>query len=360
MLDSPPGDGGGPRFGLGFQSDKSLADYERLAAAAESYGFDVLSVYGDLWYQPPIVALLAMARTTTRVALGPACCNPFTLHPVEIAAQIAALDAATGGRAFVGLARGGWLGELGVDERGAVSAVAEAARVVTALLAGDTAGVEGSRFSLPAGAHLRDSLPRRRVPLMIGTWGRRLAGVAGALADEVKIGGSANPDFVPVMRRWIDEGAASSGNGLPGACQAGGPSRGPGVGIVVGAVTVVDEDGAAARRRARREVAMYLDVVGALDPTLEVEPGLLDHVRAGLARGDAEVAAAGIPDELLARFAIAGTPDEVTEHAAAIVDAGAERVEFGTPHGLTDDGGVALLGSRVLPPLRAALGVASR
>ena len=41
------------------------------------------------------------------------------------------------------------------------------------------------------------------------------------------------------------------------------------VGIVVGAVTVVDEDGDAARERARREVAMYLEVVGGLDPTLD-------------------------------------------------------------------------------------------
>ena len=34
------------------------------------------------------------------------------------------------------------------------------------------------------------------------------------------------------------------------------------VGIVVGAVTVVDEDGDAAREQARREVEMYLEVVG--------------------------------------------------------------------------------------------------
>jgi 5,10-methylenetetrahydromethanopterin reductase len=333
----------GPRFGLGFQSDKSIADYERLAAAAEGFGFDVLSVFGDLWFQPPIVALLAMARVTSRVALGPACMSPFVLHPVEIAAQIAALDAASDGRAYLGLARGGWLAELGVGQRGAGAAVIEAAQVAGALLAGETTGVQGRRFSLPRGARLRDNLVRRSVPLLIGTWGPRLAAAAGTLASEVKLGGSANPAMVSLVRGWVDEGASGAG-------------RAPGdVGVVVGAVTVVDEDALAARRRARREVAMYLEVVGALDPTVELPQGLLAGLRDRLSAGDVEAAAALIPDELLERFAFAGTPEQVAAHATAVIAAGAARVEFGTPHGLSDDSGVALLGSRVLPLLREQL-----
>ncbi len=59
------------RFGLGFQSDKKASDYERLAAAAEHYGFDVISVFGDLYFQHPLPALLAMARATSSVAIGP-------------------------------------------------------------------------------------------------------------------------------------------------------------------------------------------------------------------------------------------------------------------------------------------------
>ena len=116
-----------PRFGLGFQADKTTSDYERLAAAAEHYGFDVVSVFGDLYFQHPLPALLAMARATSSVAIGPACLNPFTTHPVEIAAQVAALDVASAGRAFLGLARGSWLGELGIDQGNAPQAIAEAA-----------------------------------------------------------------------------------------------------------------------------------------------------------------------------------------------------------------------------------------
>jgi 5,10-methylenetetrahydromethanopterin reductase len=42
----------------------------------------------------------------------------------------------------------------------------------------------------------------------------------------------------------------------------------------------------------------------------------------------------------------------VAELAQRVLDAGADRVELGTPHGLSDEGGVELLGTAVLPALR--------
>jgi 5,10-methylenetetrahydromethanopterin reductase len=60
-----------------------------------------------------------------------------------------------------------------------------------------------------------------------------------------------------------------------------------------------------------------------------------------------------IPDSLLDKLAFAGTPEDVARRAAALYDAGADRVEFGTPHGLTPRHGVELLAARVLPGLRA-------
>jgi 5,10-methylenetetrahydromethanopterin reductase len=72
-------------------------------------------------------------------------------------------------------------------------------------------------------------------------------------------------------------------------------------------------------------------VDGGLDATL------------GLAPGDP------VP---LDRFVIAGTPEEVAAQAARLLDAGAKRVEFGTPQGLTSARGAKLLCERVLPLLR--------
>src|SRR5260370_23684597 len=100
--------------GIAFQTDKPPGSYGELAAAAEVYGFDVVSVCAALLYQPPLPALLEMARATSRVRLGAACLNPYTQHPYEIAGWLAALDAASGGRAYLGLARGTWLEAISV------------------------------------------------------------------------------------------------------------------------------------------------------------------------------------------------------------------------------------------------------
>ena len=91
-------------LGLGLQSDKQPGAYAELARRAESDGFDVVTVFNDLFFQPSLPALLEIAHATTRVRVGASCLNPFTLHPVEIAGQVAAIDAASHGRAYLGLA----------------------------------------------------------------------------------------------------------------------------------------------------------------------------------------------------------------------------------------------------------------
>ena len=127
------------------------------------------------------------------------------------------------------------------------------------------------------------------MPLLIGTWSPKTAALAGEVADEVKLGGSANPELIRLLRGWI-------GN--------------DDVRIVVGAVSVVDEDGDAARARARNEVALYLPVVAHRDPTLELRPG---------------------QEPPLEKFVLAGTPEEVAAQVHRLVEAGANRVDLGTP-----------------------------
>ncbi len=329
-------------FGLGIQGDRSFDDYVAIARAAEDAGFDVISVYSDLMYQPAIVPLTVMAGATQRIRLGPACLNPFSLAPFEIAGQIAALDLVSSGRAYLGLSRGAWLDQVGVAQRAPVAALGEAIEVVRRLLAGDTSGFEGEVFRLASGTGLHYAPFRADPPVLIGTWGPRTAGLARRVADEVKVGGSANPDLVPVMGKWLSEGA-ELGGGKPHDTS-----------IVMGAVTVVDDDGGAAHDRARTEVAKYVAVVAEFDPTIDLSPDLLPALRRRLTAGDARGAGLLIPDSVLDAFAISGTPAQVTEHAAMLIAAGAERVEFGTPHGLTWQRGVDLLCTRVLPELRGA------
>jgi 5,10-methylenetetrahydromethanopterin reductase len=291
--------------GLGLQSDKRPEEYIAIARRAEAAGFDVVSVFHDLLFQPAIVPLTLIAQATERVRLGPAALNARTLHPIELAGQAAALDLVSKGRAYLGVTDGAWLDRLGLDRGAPLERMQETAEIVRRLFAGDRSGFAGEHFTLAPGTGFGYPPLRDRIPLSIGTWKPRMAALAGRIANEVKIGGCANPDMVRLMRDWI-------GNDE--------------VGIVVGAVTVVDDDGDRARAHAQREVEMYLDVVGRNDPTFDGPP-------------------------TLERFAFAGTPEEVAAHAHRLYDAGAKRVEFGTPQGLTTAHGVELLCDRVLPLL---------
>lgn len=308
----PPGPAA-VELGLGLQTNLDADGYVRIARLAEESGLDVISVFQDLGYQPAIVALTLVAQATERIRLGPAALNPWTIHPFEIAAQIAALDAVSGGRAYLGLAQGAWLDEIGLQGERSLAGMREAIEVVRRVLRGDGSGFSGERFQLRPGRTLRFEHPRADVPLMLGTWRPRMAALAGELANEVKIGGCANPDMVRVMRGWI-------GNDE--------------VDVVVGAVTAIDEDGDVARDLARRAVGLYLPVVAGLDATLALGPD------------------DPIPIDA---FVVAGTPDDVVRKVRSLAEAGATRIEFGPPLGRTAENGLRLLAQDVLPALRTGM-----
>ena len=315
---------------IAWQTDKPLPTYGALAAQAEAYGFDGVTVFNDMLYQPSWLPLLEMARHTKRVRLGPAAVNPFTNHPINIAGNAALLAEAAPGRSYLGLARGAWLDFVGVKPEKPIAALREAFVAIRHLLRQDKAALIGEHFPLMGGDTLRWGVSESDIPFLLGTWGKKTVAACQEFASEVKLGGTANPDVVPWLRSQLHEA----------------------VDIVIGAVTVVSEDGAAAKDLARREVALYLPVVAKLDPTVTIDPERLAGINAAAEVYDFEKAARFVSDELLARFAFAGTPEQVAAQANALFEAGASRVEFGTPHGFSAESGLHLLGKKVLPAIK--------
>jgi 5,10-methylenetetrahydromethanopterin reductase len=320
------------QLSIAFQSDKPMQEYGALARVVEGFGFDTLSIYSDLMYQPPVGPLTAAALATSRIRLGPASLNPYTLHPVEIAGQVATLDLASNGRAYWGISRGAWLESIGIQQDRPITRMREAIDVVEHLLAGTRTPYNGQCFQLTEHHRLRYEVQRTHVPLLIGSWGPKLLAIAGQRAAEVKVGGSANPDIVPVVRQRL-------GSGSP-------------CGIVMGAVTIVDEDRDLARDAIRREMALYLPVVARLDSTVVIDPELLDRIATLVTHGEHEAAGKLIPEDVLGRFGFYGRPFDIIEQCEELFLAGATRIEFGTPHGLTGRNGLDLLGRKVLPALQ--------
>ena len=330
---------------IAFQTDKPITAYGPLAQDAESYGFDCVTVYNDLLYQPAWLPLMEMARATQRVRVGVAAVNPFTCHPINIAGNVALVDEAANGRAYLGIARGGWLDYLGMTPMRSITALREAFESVRHLLARSTEPYAGEIFPLAGGEALRWADIRADIPFLLGSWGEQTIRACINEVAEVKIGGSANPRLAPRYRQiMVDALGTTTERGQKRA----------GVGLVFGAVTVVDEDGEAARTLARREAALYLPIIATLDPTLGIEPELLTRIQEASARYDFDAVGTLISNELLQRLALAGTPNDIVVQTAALFEAGVTRVEFGTPHGMTPEVGMRLLGEKVLPAFDTA------
>ncbi len=329
-----------PEISIAFQTNKTPSEYRELAQLVNGYDVDAVSVYGDVPFQPSFGPLMLMAPHLDRARLGPACIAPSRMPPVDMAGNIALLDHLTQGRAYLGISRGAWLERHGVRELApAIGAIRDSIEIVTRLLCGE-GGYSGSVFQIDPNVRLPYPVYRQRIPILVGTWGPKLAAVAGELADEVKIGGCANPAMIHVMQEWIAEGERHAGRPVGS------------VGVALGAVTVVDEDSRAAKNTVKRELALYLPVVAGLDRTLQIDPELLARIARLVDEHQNEQAAGLISDDLLARFAFAGSPEDIIAQSEAIFTAGARRIEFGTPHGIQPPHGIRLLGEQVIPELK--------
>ena len=326
---------------IALQTDKTPAEYVALAQLIDELPFDVVSVYSDLPYHPAFGPLFLMSPHLKRARVGPAGVSPTRMAPIDMAANVALLHACAPAGAYLGIVRGAWGERFGIPPlRAPLQDMRDCARIVRQLLRGETIHPPSRAFPIPADARIATPLPETEIPLLIGTWGPCLARIACELANEVKIGGSANPRLAARMARILRAGEQKY-NRAPGEVR-----------LVLGCVTVVAEDRAAAREKARHAAARYLTVVLPLDPTISPEPELLARLEACLARADETGAASLISDELLDAFALAGRPSDIIARCEELYEADVDRIEFGTPHGLSSVAGISLLGKRVLPSLK--------
>lgn len=329
------------QISIAFQTDKTPASYISLAKLVNLYDFDVVSVYCDAPYHPSYGPLVLMAPHITRGRLGPAAVSPFRMHPIDIAANTALLASMTKGRVYFGLVRGAWLDDYGIHEPGKpIQGIREAAAIIRMMLSGETKGYQGEVFRIAGHVHAPYPLPDREIPLMIGTWGPKLAELAGEIADEVKIGGSSNPLMAHKLWKNIRRGVERGGRRMQD------------VGLALGAVTVVDDDRDAARELAKRRLSLYLPVVARLDSSIQFEPDFIQTVQSAVKAEDFTKVGTLIPDDVLEKFAFAGDVDDILRQAVSVFEAGVTRIEFGTPHGIQSAAGIQLLGEKVIPWLR--------
>ena len=325
------------QFAISFQGNKSDDRYQELAKIVNNYDFQTISVYQDLFFQPPWPALLQFAKHTNHPLIGPSVINPYLCHPVLTASNLALLDQTSNGRAYLGIGKGAWLKEVGIQQPKPIEAIRETIELVQQLLEGKRQSYEGTFFQLPSKAHLRFTIPERKLPVLIGGWGPRILSLAGQIADMAKVGGCANPECVPIFRNYLIKGAQQVGRD---------PSS---IKLIFGAVTVVDYNADVAEQLARRNVAMYVGITAKLDPTFSTTSQEIAAIQTALDKGDEEAAANALSKETLKRFSVFGTPHEITIHLEKLFDAGIDIFDFGTPHGVNENSAIRILGEEIIP-----------
>ncbi|MFX0171840.1 MAG: LLM class flavin-dependent oxidoreductase [Candidatus Hodarchaeota archaeon] len=326
---------------IALQTNKRISEYGPLARQIENLEFDGLSVYNDMLYQPAWLPLLEIARNTKKITIGPASVNPFTCHPINIAGNISLIDEASNSRAYLGLARGAWLDFVGVRPKSPVRGLKEAMDAIRHLLKQSTIELPGKIFPLAGGDSLHWKILRDDIPFLLGSWGPKTIQACIHQISELKLGGTANPDVIPWIQSIIGKATEKINRDVSE------------VGLTIGAVSVVDQDGDKARDLARNNVALYLPVVAQLDPTLKLDKDLLSSIQKAAANYDFKEASEHIDDELLQKVTFAGTPDEIITQTCDLFKKGVNRIEHGTPHGsITGKEGIEVLGTEVLPRVK--------
>lgn len=326
------------QLSIALSGEKPLQTYADLAVQVEQYDFDTLSIYDDLMFKPAWITLGVVAQATNRIRIGPAVSNPYLVHPAILAGNVAQLDELSGGRAYLGIGRGAFLDFLGLESKQAVAAVRESIEMINRLLCGDHTPYNGSIFQATESAFLRWSPPREHVPVVVGTWGKRMCEMSGEIADEVKAGAAWSSKVANQMWDYISRGASRV-------------ERDPGeVTLVMGPLTSIAEDREEALAVARRSLSIYLPFLSPMTEYAGIDPDELERVKTASIQGDYEEAARFISDETLTQFALCGTPNDcIDEIERMVAETPVGRIEFGTPHGPDESKAIQLLGERVLP-----------
>ena len=292
------------------------------ATLAEANGYTAVWLADERFYREVYTCLGQIAAHTAKVLIGPCVTDPYARHPALTAMAIATLDEISGGRAILGIGAGiSGFAELQIDRRKPARAMREAIALIRTLTRGETVDFHGEVVSFSQG-RLSFPAPRALIPICVASNGPLGQRVAAETADAVIVEACASVGEVRALRAAIEDSAWKVG-------------RDPrGVRIVARLNTCIATDGQAARDTVRPSVARYLGA-GRLNLRTAVSQGLAlppeEVARVTGSPYSAGVAAylpllPLITDRHVNALTLAGTVEEVAEHAVALAKAGVDSI----------------------------------
>jgi 5,10-methylenetetrahydromethanopterin reductase len=309
------------------------------AVAAERAGFSTVWFAENPFGRGAWPGAAACAVATRHIRIGLGILNPHQRHPTLMAMEIAAFDELSEGRAVLGIGAGipSRIRKTHAAVDRPISAVRDAVTITRALLRGETVTYTGKTFSAD-GVRL-DFRPRRgNVPILTAAMGEQALRLCGEIADGVIISNLVPTAFTRRAVAIIHDVATR-------LCR---PAPREIVQYVPGAV---GDDGAEARRGAKRSVAAmltaYMHSASAATREAMSEHGRPDDFARAMSRlAHGEAPEDAIDDRLLAEYAIAGTPEECLAQAALYAEAGVTELAI-APIGETPTDDIARLGNAI-------------
>ena len=283
------------QYGVGMFPTESMSRIIQLSKQAEDLGYSHIWV-GDshLIWREAFVNMAAVALNTSKVIIGTGVTNPVTRHPSVLASGYATLDELAPGRFAVGIG----LGDSSLETMGRKQArLAEFEAAVAQM----RAVIEGGEAELESGSKIHLNFAQnRKIPFYAAASGPKMLELSGRIADGVIILVGVDSGAIERAVERIAAGAESAGRKLSD------------IDLVLWVPCAVSE-GPGAKDAVKAHVARV--IAHPLPFTLdEQEQKVLDDIHQAYNyyqhMNPLAAQARVIPDWLVDKFAVAGTPDE--------------------------------------------------
>jgi len=333
-------------FGVGLLAKYPYATLVNLARSCEAAGYDQIWMPDERFYRECYTQLAVIAQNTRRVKLGTAVTDPYSRHPAMTAAAMASVDEISGGRLVLGLGAGvSGFAEMGVKREKPARAMREAVEVIRPLLRGERVSYEGEIIKVQK-AKLDFTPIRPEIPIYVAGAAPLVLRTAGRAGDGVILGDFADAAVVRWGLDQVAEGAAAAGRSLGDLYK------------MVWLQTFIHPDGQVARDNARWMVAFVLwgtrafhDKMGVtLPPALAANLNFDYHLSPDAAGEVARL----VPDDLVRKFVLAGSPDELVEQVRELQATGIQQVAIHpwSFAGMSSEQAIDLFARTVIPRLR--------
>ncbi len=333
-------------FGVVLQNDPPASRVVDLARQAETHGFDYVWTFDShLLWQEPFVVFSQILAATRRVIVGPMVTNPATRDWTVLASSFATLNEMYGNRTVCGIGRGDSAVRTLAGKPSNLATLRESIHVIRELANSRAVEHNGRKVQFPwsRGSALE---------VWVAAYGPLALKLTGEVGDGFILQ-CADPDVASWMIRTVRDSAEAAGRD-PDAIKF----------CVAAPMYVGDGDSPAARAHMREQCRWFggmvgnhvADIVAKYGQGSQVPKALTDYIEGRQGYDYNEHGRAGnshtqfVPDEIVERFCLLGSPREHVEKLQALRELGVTQFAGYLQHDNKDET-LRMYGERVIPAM---------